>query len=151
MAGLLGPSADAVAPVLSLINRQDRYLARRTCQARRRELGARTTTLVLSEEEESEAVLASVDLASLVLRCKAWPAREGWPERFAAFVSRNEAALQQLRHLDLDNEYITAAPLTSIAMAALAQLPSLQSLHATVDEELSPSCWSAQPQAASSS
>jgi hypothetical protein len=64
MAGLLGPGADAEPLVLGLINRQDRYLARRTCQARRRELGPRTTTLVLSEDKAGEAVLPSVDLAS---------------------------------------------------------------------------------------
>jgi hypothetical protein len=77
MAGLLGPGADAESLVLGLINRQDRYLSRRTCHARRRELGARTTTLVLSEDEAGLAVLPSVDLASsfpalrtLVLHCR---------------------------------------------------------------------------------
>jgi hypothetical protein len=149
MAGLLGPGADAESLVLSLINRQGRYLARRTCHARRRELGARTTTLVLSEDKAGEAVLASVDLASsfpalctLVQRCMkdAW---EGWPERFCAFVSRNAAALQQLRHLDLGYASTTATPLTSSALAALARLPGLQSLPGSMDEELSPPCWAA--------
>jgi hypothetical protein len=97
-------------------------------------------------------VLASVDLASsfpsvrtLVLRCKERPAWEGWPRRFAAFVSRNAAALQQLWHLDLGSgsNICTYAPLASIVVTALAQLPSLQSLHASVDEELSPPCWAA--------
>jgi hypothetical protein len=151
MAGLLGPNADAESLVLGLLNRQDRYLARRTCHVRRRELGARTTTLVLSEDEAGKAVLPSVDLASsfpsvrtLVLRCKEGLAEEGWPGRFSAFVSRNAAALQQLRHLDLGyRDGAGAAPLTSIAMAALAQLPGLQSLHARVDRELSPPCWAA--------
>jgi hypothetical protein len=136
--------------VLGLINRQDRYLARRTCHARRRELDARATKLVLSEEEAGEAVLPSVDLASsfpsvrtLVLRCKEGPAEEGWPERFAAFVSRNAAALQQLQHLDLDYDDNSAALIASVALAALAQLPSLQRLHARVDQEQSPPCWAA--------
>jgi hypothetical protein len=149
MAGLLGPGADAESLVLGRINRQDRYLARCTCHARRRELGARTTTLVLSEEEAGEAVLPSVDLASsfpalrtLVLRCKE-AAKEGWPERFAAFVSLNAAALQQLRHLDLGLDFYTSAHITSVALAALAQLPSLQSLYASVDEALIPPCWAA--------
>jgi hypothetical protein len=122
MAGLLGPGADAESLVLGLINRQDRYLAPRTCHARRRELGARTTTLVLPKDKAGEAVLPvlpSVDLASsfpsvrtLVLRCMEGPAREGWPERFAAFVSRNAAALQQLRHLDMgcDQRHLHHAP-----------------------------------------
>jgi hypothetical protein len=144
MAGLLSPNVDAESLVLGLINRQDRHLARRTCQAWRRELGARTTTLVLSEDEAGEAVLASVDLVSsfpalrtLVLRRKkaAW---EGWPERLAAFISRNAAALQQLQHLDLGYDDNSAALIASVALAALAQLPGLQSLHARVDEELSP-------------
>jgi hypothetical protein len=149
MAGLLGPGADAESLVLGLINRQDRYLARRTCHARRRDLGARTTTLVLSEDEAGKAVLPSVDLASsfpalrtLVLRCKedAW---ERWPERFAAFISCNAAALQQLRHLDGYDYSATATSINSIILAALAQLPSLQSLYANVDRELSPPCWAA--------
>jgi hypothetical protein len=66
-------------------------------------------------------------------------------------VSRNAAALQQLRHLDLGYEYIgTARPITSSAVAALAQLTSLQSLHARVDRELSPPLLggAGQPQAA---
>jgi hypothetical protein len=141
IAGLLGPNADAKSLVLDLINRQDRYMAPRTCHARRRELGARTTTLVLSEDKAGEALLPSADLASsfpsvrtLVLRCKA-AARETWPQRFAA--------LQQLRHLDLGSSSFTATPLTSTDLAALAQLPSLQSLHATVDRELRPPCWAA--------
>jgi hypothetical protein len=148
MAGLLGPGADAESLVLGLINRQDRYLARRTCHARRRELGARTTTLVLSEDTEGEALLASVDLASsfpavrtLVLRCKD-SARQGWAERLAAFVSRNAAALRQLRHLDLGcGGHVT--PVTSSALAAVALLPGLQSLRATADEELASPCWAA--------
>jgi hypothetical protein len=78
-------------------------------------------------------------LRTLVLRCKE-AAREGWPERFAAFVSRNAAALQQLRHLNLGDEvsFKTSAPLTSSVLAALARLPGLQSLHARVDKELNP-------------
>jgi hypothetical protein len=147
--------------VLGLINRQDRYLARRTCHARRRELGARTTTLVLPEDKAGEAVLASVDLASsfpsvrtLVLRCSKdvftedcldrWTER--WTERFAAFISRNAAALQQLRHLDLGYDMLDAGvptSITSTALATLAQLPGLQSLHAWVAKELSPPCWAA--------
>jgi hypothetical protein len=151
MAGLLGPGADAESLVLGLINHHDRYLARRSCHARRRELGARTATLVLSEDEAGEAVLPSVDLASsfpsvrtLVLRCKA-AAKPGWPERFTAFVSCNAAALQRLRHLDLGygGHLHHSAPITSSVLAALAQLPGLQSLRASVDKELSPSCWSA--------
>jgi hypothetical protein len=145
MAGLLSPNANAESLALGLINRQDRYLARRTCHAWRRELGARTTTLVLSEDEAGKAVLPSVDLASsfpalrtLVLRCKEGPAWEGWPERFAAFTCRNSAALQQLRHLDLSYNDDTSPPIASIVLTALAQLPGLQSLHARVDEELSP-------------
>jgi hypothetical protein len=155
MAGLLGPGADAESLVLGLINRQDRCLARRTCHARRRELGARTTTLVLSKDEAGEAVLASVDLASsfpsvrtLVLRSNEGAARQGWPERFCAFVScafvsRNAAALQQLRLLDLGYNCFDSSStlgITSSVLATLAQLPSLQSLHAIVDKELSPPC-----------
>ena len=105
---LIGPNADAEALILGLLNRQDRYVLRRTCQARRRELGARTTTLVLSEDAAGEAVLHTVDLAAsfpslrkLVLRCKE-AAQQGWPERLATFVSRNQGALAQLQHLDLD-------------------------------------------------
>jgi hypothetical protein len=45
-AGLLGPDdEDAGLLILDLINRQDRYVARRTCSTKRRELGARTATL----------------------------------------------------------------------------------------------------------
>jgi hypothetical protein len=152
MAGLLGPGADAESLVLGLLNRQDLYPARRTCHARRRELGARTTTLVLSQDEAGEDVLPSVDLASsfpalrtLVLLCMG-SAEPGWPERCAAFVSRNAAALQQLRHLDMSYDMLDAGvptSITSTVLAALARLPSLQSLHVTVDRELSPSCWGA--------
>jgi hypothetical protein len=96
---------------------------------------------VLSEDDAGEAVLPSVDLASSFPWCCG--ARAGWPGRFAAFVSRNAAALGQLRHLDLGNEYIgTARPITSTVLAALAQLPSLQSLRATVDKDMEPRCWS---------
>jgi hypothetical protein len=154
--GLFGPHADAEGLVLALLHRQDRYLARRTCSTRRRELGAGTRTLVLSEDGEEALVLPTVNLASsfpalrtLVLLCEG-DAREGWLERFAAFATRSRGALQQLRHLDLGEEDDAAAPpsdaapiVTSGALAALALLPALQSLHATVEKRLDPSSWSA--------
>jgi hypothetical protein len=142
--GLFGPNADAEGLVLALLHRQDRYLARCTCSTRRRELGARTRTLVLSEEdgEEGGALLPTVHLSSnfpalrmLVLRCRE-DAGEGWADRFAAFVARNRGVLQQLRHLDLsygEDDSEAAPTLTSAALVALALLPALQSLHAIVD------------------
>ena len=63
-AGLLGPDEDTESLVLGLLNRNDRGVLRRTSQARRRDLGARTTTLVLSDEQEGDSPLASLDLAS---------------------------------------------------------------------------------------
>jgi hypothetical protein len=146
------PPAAAPGLVLALLHRQDRYLALRTCSTRRRELGARTRTLVLSEEgREGEApLLPTVDLASsfpalrtLVLRCTY---KDGWAERFAAFVTRNRVALQQLQHVDLayDEDDNYAAPtLSSGALAALALLPALQSLYTRVDERLDPLSWAA--------
>jgi hypothetical protein len=106
--GLFGPNPDSEWLVLDLLNRQDRYVARRTCQARRRELGARTSTLVLSQDGEGEEALGTLDLAAsfpavrtLVLRCSL-AVKQGWPQRFAAFVARNLGALQQLQRLDLE-------------------------------------------------
>ena len=69
---------------------------------------------------------------TLVLRC-AEAAREGWPERLASFVARNHGALGQLQQLDLGLGP-GAGVLTSAALAAIAQLPSLQSLIATVSK-----------------
>jgi hypothetical protein len=170
--GLFGPNADAEALVLALLNRQDRYLARRTCSTRRRELGAKTSTLVLSEDgEESKAPRPpTVHLASsfpalrtLVLRCKE-DDMQGWPDSFAAFVIRNSGALQQLQHLDLCYEggggyyerdldyyrglgpgrYVYAPSFTSGVLAALTLLPALQSLYTTGGGEgLEPSSWAA--------
>jgi hypothetical protein len=152
--GLFGPLADAEGLVLALLHRQDRYLARRTCSTRRRELGAETRTLVLSEDgTKGEALLLpTVHLASsfpalrtLVLPCKD-SAGEGWSECFAAFVTRNRGIVQQLQHLDLgydkDHDF-DAPPLTSGALAALALLPALQSLFAVLDESLYPFSWAA--------
>jgi hypothetical protein len=107
---------------------------------------------VLSEYgEDGEAlVLPTVHLASsfpalrtLVLRC-GMKAAEGWLERFAAFVTRNRGALQQLRHLDLGGceDEAAAPPFTSGTLDALALLPALQSLQAEVGERLDPSSWS---------
>jgi hypothetical protein len=155
--GLFGPHADAEGLVLALLHRQDRCLARRTCSTRRRELGAETRTLVLSEdgEEGGALLLRTVNLASsfpalctLVLRCKG-AALEGWAERFADFITDNRGALQQLQHLDLGYEESdygaepNAPPLTSGALAALALLPALQSLYAMVHQLLDPSSWAA--------
>jgi hypothetical protein len=105
---MFGPDADAEGLVLHLLNRQDLYVARSTCQAAQHGLGAMSTTLVLSEDSVDGAeVLPSVDLArsfpgvrTLVLRCDKH-ASEGWAARFCAFVAHNLAALQQLQHLDL--------------------------------------------------
>jgi hypothetical protein len=68
------------------------------------------------------------------------------------YFTRNRGALQQLRHLDLGGCEDEAAappltsgapPFTSGALAALALLPALQSLHAIVDMRLEPTSWAA--------
>jgi hypothetical protein len=143
---MFGPDADAEGLVLDLLNSQDRYVARRTCSARRRGLGARTTTLVLSEDRVDGAeVLASVDLArsfpgvrTLVLRCDV-NVQEGWPARSCAFVARNLAALQQLQHLDLlgTHQYGYGSPrVTAAVLDSIAQLPSLRSLGVWIDHNM---------------
>jgi hypothetical protein len=138
-----GPDADAEGLVLDLLNRQDRYVARRSCQAAQHGLGARTTTLVLCEDRVDGAeVLPPVDLASsfpgvrtLALRCDKHT-REGWPARFCAFVARNLAALQHLQHLDLLG---AASP---PALGSVAQLTALRSLALWIDHHMEAASWS---------
>ena len=139
--GVYGPGDDAVALILLHLNRQDRYIARRTCQAQRRELGAMTSTLELGEDDLPAADLAASfpSLRKLVLRglvvigpyCGI-----GW-ERFCAFAARNCASLAQLQHL-------YGLPLASSTLATLARtMPSLQSLRAEVHWQLEPSSLTA--------
>ena len=144
--GALGPDADGESLVLDLLNRQDRYALRRTCQARRLELGARTATLVLSEEGEDAELVLSVDLArsfpavrTLVLRCD-YLAVAGWPERFAAFVARNLGALGQLQLIDVQGH---CPVIDTTALAAIAQLTSLRSVAVSTTYGLDPGSWSA--------
>jgi hypothetical protein len=145
-----GPDADAEGLVLDLLNRQDRYVARRTCQAAQHGLGARTTTLVLCEDRVGGAeVLASVDLArsfpgvrTLVLRFYATASR-GWQSRFCAFVARNLAALQQLHHLDLLGTDNYGDGFTTATLGSVAQLTGLRSLCVWADSNLQACSWSA--------
>ena len=82
---------------------------------------------MLSEDGEGEEALGTLDLAAsfsavrtLVLRCPP-AAREGWPQRFAAFVTRNLGALQQLQRLDLESDWGEYdAPFNSTTLAAAA-------------------------------
>jgi hypothetical protein len=151
--GLFGPGADAESRVLEFINRQDRYIARRTCRARRRELGALTTTLVLSEEDTDAGreLLESMDLAAsfpalrrLVLRSDNFDDC-AWPERFKAFIRRNLLALAQLQHLDLgDRDGKQEAAVDDGLLATLVQLSSLRSLACRCPGDwLKPPSWSA--------
>jgi hypothetical protein len=137
--------------VLDLLHRQDRYVARRTCSARRHGLGARTTTLVLCEDRVDGAeVLASVDLArsfpgvrTLMVRCHT-DAGERWQSRFCAFVTRNLAALQQLQHLDLLGTYTPRSPrVSAAALGSVAQLMGLRSLGVGMDFRMEAASWSA--------
>jgi hypothetical protein len=142
---MLGPGTDAEALIMDALNRQDRRVASRTSKALRRRLGARVTTLVLHDDE-----LPAVDLApsfpalhTLVLHARRTGRTgdfEALSTRFRAFTARNAACLTQLQTLEccypLDGD--------GSSLAALAQLPSLQSLKARArDCTRNISFWSA--------
>jgi hypothetical protein len=156
---LFAPDADSERLVLdSVLHRQDAYALRLVCKALRRELGARTTTLVVSEDRSSGTELLSVDLARafpglrvLVLRCSEYAEdrwMNPWPKRFAAFVKRNLGVLaQQLERLDLGLgevlAYGTSPHLNASALRSIAQLTSLRSLSACAGDDLQPASWGA--------
>jgi hypothetical protein len=124
--GLPKEVADLIFGILYPADLKSLRLASR---AARLHAGALVRRLLLSEDC-SHDVLPSVDLAAcypaleyIIIRYD-YGRREGWGERLAAFVRRNQQALAPLRRLDVsDCGDIGLRALTSIAL-----LPSLQDL-----------------------
>jgi hypothetical protein len=128
---LPGLTKDVEDLIFGLLHPADVKSLRLVSRAARLHAGALVRRLLLVEDGSSGGVLPSVDLAasypaleSITIRC-AHGRREGWDERFAAFVQRNQQqALAPLGHLDLsDCGNVGLRALTSIAL-----LPSLKDL-----------------------
>jgi hypothetical protein len=138
--------------VLLHLNSQDGYIFRRTCHARRTTMGARTKSLILTDEDDQLSPLDTLQLpkafpaVSSIVTHSSEQRRDGWSGRFCHFVERNLAALTGLHALDVgydtpDYLHDTCLPLKPEVFASIAALHNLQSLSINTSISPDPIAW----------